>query len=66
MFWGVPSEPPLRMAIEAAKEAGVRFVIFNQRRSQEYDITVDVGSEGVDGEICIDGARRYLKVPALE
>jgi len=42
LFCGIPSEPPLALAIEAAEELGIEHVIFNQRHSHFYDMMLDL------------------------
>lgn len=61
LFCGIPTEPPLALAISAAERAGVSFAVFNQRQSPAADIALDLDS----------GVRRGLlagpeKVWALE
>lgn len=57
LFYGIPSEPPLRLAIDAAEAAHLPFVVLNQRRSHLADFALDADgdSEGllvVDGRAC--------------
>ncbi len=42
LLWGIPSEPPMRLAIDAAERAGVDHVVVNQRRAARYDIVLDI------------------------
>ena len=51
---GIPTEPPIRLAIEAAETAGIDHVVVNQRRAAEYDIHLHIG-ETVTGRVVIDG-----------
>ena len=53
LFCGIPSEPPLEYAIAAARKAGARYVIFNQRESHFSDIAFDVEAGTVKGTIRI-------------
>lgn len=41
LFCGVPTEPPLLMAIEAADAANLSYAIFNQREAHYADIVLD-------------------------
>ncbi|HEX5715734.1 MAG TPA: hypothetical protein VF179_06220 [Thermoanaerobaculia bacterium] len=51
LFCGIPSEPPLRLAIEAAGEAGVPHLVFNQREAQFSDLCFDVEAGAVRGTL---------------
>lgn len=51
---GIPSEPPLRLAIESARAAGLDHVVFNQRRAADTDIEVVVGRGHVGGRLHLD------------
>jgi glutathione synthase/RimK-type ligase-like ATP-grasp enzyme len=46
LFCGIPSETPLRLAIEEAESAGVPHVVFNQRQSRGVRLTLGVGEDG--------------------
>lgn len=54
LLWGIPSEPPMRLAIEAAERAGIDHIVVNQRRAGDYDVFVNP-SDPADGWIAIDG-----------
>lgn len=48
LLWGVPSEPPLHMALEAADRLGIDHLVVNQRAAADDDVVVDIGTrEGV-------------------
>jgi hypothetical protein len=49
LLCGIPSEPPLRLALEAAEALGLPSVLFNQREAPFCDIALDISSRGVDG-----------------
>lgn len=49
LFCGIPSEPPLRYAIEAAAEAGLPHVILNQRQSHHIDLTFGIEDSHLTG-----------------
>ncbi len=49
LFCGIPSEPPLRYAIDAAVEEGLDHVIFNQRDSHYVDLTIGVERGSISG-----------------
>lgn len=54
LFWGIPSEPPMRMAVAAALRLDIEHVVVNQRESYRYDLWLDVGADVV-GALAIDG-----------
>jgi glutathione synthase/RimK-type ligase-like ATP-grasp enzyme len=54
LLWGIPSEPPMRLAIEAAERAGHDHVVVNQRRAADHDIVVDP-ADPRDGCLLVDG-----------
>jgi glutathione synthase/RimK-type ligase-like ATP-grasp enzyme len=60
-FCGIPSEPPLRYAIEAAVKAGFRHVIFNQRQSHDTDLILSVEDGRFSGCINILGECHALE-----
>ena len=55
LFAGIPSEPPLALAIAAAESLGVDHVVFNQRHSGLTDFIVEVGPDGPRGVLCCGG-----------
>jgi hypothetical protein len=55
LFAGIPSEPPMALAIESARRMGVAHVVFNQRHAAFVDMTFDQDEGGVRGRIAIDG-----------
>jgi hypothetical protein len=59
LFIGIPSEPPMAMAIDAARRARRRATILNQRQSHLADFALDVGDDG-EGLIGIQGKTRPL------
>ena len=54
LFAGIPSEPPIALAIEAATRLQIPFAVFNQRHSKYCDIRIDSCSEGLSGEIWLN------------
>lgn len=52
---GIPSEPPVRLAVEAAVDAGVEHVVLNQREAHRWAPTVVVDASGVRGHLVVDG-----------
>jgi glutathione synthase/RimK-type ligase-like ATP-grasp enzyme len=52
---GIPSEAPMRLAIDAALEAGVEHAVLNQRQMHLGELTVDVGPSGVTGLLVLPG-----------
>jgi len=53
LLCGIPSEPPVRLAIEAAKRMRVKYLLFNQREAQYDDIFLDVEQGHLKGAIRI-------------
>ena len=51
LLCGIPSEPPLRLVMEAAERLGAPYVLFNQREAQSADIQLEVKAGRVDGTI---------------
>jgi glutathione synthase/RimK-type ligase-like ATP-grasp enzyme len=49
LFCGISSEPPLRLAITAAEEAGIAHLLFNQRHALFSDISFDISEGRVSG-----------------
>jgi len=47
LFCGIPSEPPLKFALDAARAAGLDHVVFNQRDSHHVDMTIGI----VEGQL---------------
>lgn len=47
LFCGIPSEPPLALAIAAAERRGVAYLVFNQRDAAHADIALDI----IDGRM---------------
>ena len=50
---GIPSEPPIRLAVEAAEAAGIDHVVVNQREASRMDIAVEVDGGGVHGRLSL-------------
>jgi glutathione synthase/RimK-type ligase-like ATP-grasp enzyme len=55
LFAGIPSEPPLAMAIAAAEERGVDFRIFNPRRAAGCDMRLVAQGEAISPTLWIGG-----------
>ncbi len=53
LFAGIPSEPPIALAIEAAQQAGVAYAVLNQRHVRHYDMYVESDATGVRGNLWI-------------
>ena len=49
LFCGIPSEPPLALAIKSARERDIAHVVFNQRHAPFCDIALDVRDGAVTG-----------------
>lgn len=54
---GIPSEPPLRLAIEAAEAQDIEHVVLNQRHAEQIDIELEACTAGITGNLWIAGAR---------
>lgn len=53
LLCGIPSEPPLRLVIEAAEQLGTPYVLFNQRETQYINIHLEVNNGQTAGAIQI-------------
>src|SRR5712691_10352181 len=51
LFCGIPSEPPLALAIEAAEALGAEFIVFNQRHTTYSDAMLDVRGCHITGKL---------------
>jgi len=51
LICGIPSEAPVRLALTAARAAGVPHVLFNQRESQQSDMHLVIDRGVVDGTL---------------
>jgi glutathione synthase/RimK-type ligase-like ATP-grasp enzyme len=60
LFCGIPSEPPLAMAIAAAKRKGYPFAVLNQRDSHLADLRLSTRRQMVDGTLWIGGVEYPL------
>jgi len=56
LLCGIPSEEPLRFAIEAAERREVPFLLLNQRDSHHLGMSLRVDHRGVDGTIAVGDA----------
>jgi glutathione synthase/RimK-type ligase-like ATP-grasp enzyme len=50
-FCGVPSEEPLRLAIEAAERRRVRFLLLNQRQARFLAVRISLQDGGIGGTL---------------
>jgi glutathione synthase/RimK-type ligase-like ATP-grasp enzyme len=53
---GIPSEPPLALVAEAARELGLPYLVFNQRRFDGTALALEIREGEVDGWLRIEGA----------
>jgi hypothetical protein len=53
LICGIPSEPPIALAVEAAEALGVDYVVFNQRHAPYSDITLELCGSEVSGKLWI-------------
>jgi hypothetical protein len=51
LFCGIPSEPPLALAIQAANELGLEHLVLNQRSLPFYDIRLCLAGGRLTGEL---------------
>jgi glutathione synthase/RimK-type ligase-like ATP-grasp enzyme len=61
LFCGIPSEGPLALAIEAACNAGVKHVLFNQRYASYADMDLRTGNRGLSGVLRLGEAEYPLE-----
>ncbi len=61
LLCGIPTEPPMRMAIKAAVQAEISYVVFNQRHCDRYELCLDLGDRGLSGTLIMDGAEYPLE-----
>ena len=57
---GIPSEPPLRLAIDAAARAGIDHLVVNQRDAHRWELRVVTGGSGIGGALVVGGAAHDL------
>lgn len=60
VFCGVPSEEPLRLAIEAAEKRDVPFLLLNQRQAHHLGIRLTVAGHSLDGTLAVGDASYRL------
>jgi glutathione synthase/RimK-type ligase-like ATP-grasp enzyme len=60
LFCGVPSEAPLRLAIEAAEKRKLQFLLLNQRNSHYLALRLTVTGEGFGGALAVGDATYRL------
>lgn len=56
LFAGIPSEAPLALAIAAAEDAGLPYIVFNQRHAAHCNLRLAWGANGVDGSLWLGGS----------
>ncbi len=57
---GIPSEEPLKLAINAAEKMGVNYLVFNQRHAQFNELSLRINDNDVNGTMCIQGTEITL------
>lgn len=60
LFCGIPSEEPLKLAIEAAEERDLPFLLLNQRESHYFGLRLTVSRDGLGGTLAIGDATYCL------
>lgn len=50
---GIPSEPPVQAAIDAARRGGLDCAVFDQRQAAAYEIVLDVDRGAVSGALVL-------------
>lgn len=53
LLCGIPSEPPLALAIQAARDAGIPYVVLNQRDSRYFDAALRLDGVQATGSVWI-------------
>jgi len=61
LLCGIPSEAPLAMVRRELRRLSVPYVVFNQRQSLETDLSFQVSSGRVSGELSLDGRSYRLE-----
>lgn len=51
LFCGIPSEPPLALAIEAAQAQDIEYVVFSQRLTRETEVSLHLGQGVPEGTL---------------
>ena len=74
LLCGIPSEPPVRLAIDAAEGFGAEYRVLNQRMAGEADVVLEARAGRLQGRLwlageeidlrCIDGI--YLRLMEAE
>jgi hypothetical protein len=54
---GIPSEPPLRLLVEACSQKGIPFELFNQRQHADWQVEADPWRRG--DSVLTNGPRRH-------
>jgi hypothetical protein len=52
---GIPSEPPVKMVIQAAEKAGIPCIVFNQRKAHLYELSLQFTNNDFYGLLHMDG-----------
>jgi len=52
---GIPSEPPVRLVLQAARRLRVPVLLFNQREAADTEIMIEIQDGRLEGEISIRG-----------
>jgi hypothetical protein len=58
---GIPSEPPVELATEAAEKAGIAYLMFNQRNVHLYDLSIKYRNNRFSGILKMDGKEYNLE-----
>lgn len=61
LFCGIPSEPPLAMAIEAAEQLGVEHLVFHQREIETSHIALECREGRLGGLLVLRGRQLRLE-----
>ncbi len=60
LFAGIPSEPPLALAIEAAQRASLPYVVFNQRQTRACELAIESTDQHLRGCLWTEGRSWHL------
>jgi glutathione synthase/RimK-type ligase-like ATP-grasp enzyme len=61
LLCGIPSESPVAFLAEALDQRGAEYRMFNQRKSADCAIHLEVGPEGVEGELRMNSETLNLR-----
>lgn len=60
LITGIPSESPVQLVTEAAENAGISYLLFNQRNAHLYDLSLKYENNNFTGILQMEGAEYDL------